>query len=107
MKVVENNILPPRGYKAITLGCFIFVRKGTVLSDVDIRHESIHWEQEKELLFIGFYILYVFEFCMKFMDYENWHRAYRKISFEREAYAHEQETDYLTRRKHYAMWRKS
>lgn len=33
MKVIENNILPPKGYKAITIGPFIFIKRGTNPSD--------------------------------------------------------------------------
>ena len=40
MKIIENNILPPRGYKAITILNMIFVRHGVKLSDTDIRHEG-------------------------------------------------------------------
>ncbi len=47
MKIIENNILPPKGFKAITFLNIIFVRKGCVMSDADINHENIHWEQEK------------------------------------------------------------
>ena len=67
MKIIENNILPPKGYKAITLLNMIFVRKGTELNEVDINHEAIHWEQEKELLIVGFYLLYVIEFIVRLM----------------------------------------
>ena len=40
---IHNNFIPFRGYKAMTLLCFIFVRNGIELSDEDIRHELIHW----------------------------------------------------------------
>lgn len=102
MKIIENNILPPRGYKAITILNMIFVRKGVRLSDTDIRHESIHFEQEKELAFVGFYLLYVLEFFIRLLIVRNWHKAYRSISFEREAYANQGAWFYLEVRKHYS-----
>lgn len=45
MKIIYNNIIPPRRYKAITILNMVFVRKGLVMRDKDINHENIHWEQ--------------------------------------------------------------
>lgn len=105
MKIIENNILPPKGFKAITFLNIIFVRKGCLMSDADINHESIHWEQEKELLIVGFYLLYVIEFIVRLMMIRNWHKAYRSISFERECYTNERNLSYIESRKHYS-WTK-
>lgn len=105
MKIIENNILPPKGYKAITLLNYIFVRKGVRLADTDLRHEAIHWEQEKELLIAGFYLLYIAEFLIRLTWYGNWHTAYRNISFESEAYVRQSEADYLYYRRHYAWFK--
>ncbi len=102
MKIIENNILPPKGFKAITFLNIIFVRKGCVMSDADINHENIHWEQEKELLIVGFYLLYALEFFIRLLIVRNWHKAYRSISFEREAYANQGAWFYLDVRKHYS-----
>ena len=101
MKIIENNILPPRGYKAITILNMIFVRKGVRLSDADIRHENIHWAQEKELFVAGFYLLYVLEFLVRLLLIRNRHKAYRSISFEQEAYNNQYNMSYLAERKHY------
>ena len=95
MKVIYNNIIPFKGYKAITLWPFIFARKP--LNEIDINHEEIHGKQQLELLVIFFYIIYIIEWIFK---------KYRNISFEKEAYANEENLDYLKTRKHYAMWRK-
>ena len=109
MKIIENNILPPRGYKAITLGPLIFVRKGTVLSDRDVNHEAIHWEQYKETFIIGFFLVYVIEFILRSFTIEEkkdgrgyWNRVYHSLSMEREAYAHQDEPNYIKSRKHFA-----
>lgn len=41
----------------------------------------------KELLYIGFYIAYLFEWLFKVLfKYPFSHKAYKDISFEREAY---------------------
>ena len=60
MKLIYNNIIPFKGFKAINLFGLCFVRKGN---------------------------------------------AYRNISFEKEAYTNENDLTYLTRRKHYGMWK--
>lgn len=89
MKIIHSNILPPKGYKAMTILNCIFVRKGKTLKQVDIDHEQIHWEQEKELLVIGFYLLYVAFFLFNLCKYGSWSMAYRSIPFELEAYSDE------------------
>lgn len=47
MKVIVNKIIPPRGYKAITILNMVFVRKGCTMSEKNLNHECIHWEQER------------------------------------------------------------
>ena len=51
---------------------------------------------------IGFYVWYVVEWMVRLLRRGN---AYRKISFEREAYDNQRDLDYLQHRRHYA-WRK-
>lgn len=103
MKIIYNNIIPFKGFKAINLFGLLFVRKGSKMSEEDINHEKIHTAQMKELLYIPFYLLYVGEWLIKLVTEEN---AYRSISFEKEAYDNENDLTYLKRRKHYGMWRK-
>ena len=105
MKIIYNNIIPPKGYKAVTVLNCIFARKGTEMYAIDIQHEAIHWAQEKELLIIGFYLLYLIELLVRLALTRNWHKAYREISFEREAYENELNARYLDSRKHYC-WTK-
>lgn len=42
MKLIYNNIIPFKGFKAINLFGLCFVRKGMKMSEKDINHESIH-----------------------------------------------------------------
>lgn len=105
MKIINSNIIPPKGYKAITILNIIFVRKGCTMSAVDVNHENIHWAQEKELLVVGFYLLYVLGFLVRLLLIRNWHKAYRSISFEQEAYENQYNMSYLAERKHY-RWTK-
>lgn len=102
MKIIENRFLPFKGFKAITILNMIFVRKGTALDIVDVNHENIHWQQEKELLVVGFYLWYAIEFIVRFLGCWNLKKAYNKISFEQEAYDNEMYLDYIPERKHFA-----
>lgn len=70
-----------------------------------INHERIHTAQQRELLFVPFYILYVIEWLVRLVQFRNRHDAYMNISFEREAYANGDNLDYLPNRKLFA-WRR-
>lgn len=100
MKVIINNILPPKGFKCINLFGILFCRKQ--LNTIDINHESIHTKQGWELLWIGFYLWYMIEYLIRLIIYRDSHTAYRNISFEREAYFNQSDLSYLDRRKHYS-----
>lgn len=101
MKVIENSIIPPKGFAGINLFGVLFVRKDVVVSERMIRHEAIHTEQMKDLLFIPFYIVYVVEWLIKIIIYKS--KAYRNISFEREAYANDNDVNYLSKRKRFSF----
>ncbi len=70
-----------------------------------VNHERIHDAQQRELLWIPFYILYVMEWIVRLFQYGNFDRAYRNISFEREAYSNDRDLNYLDRRKSFSQWR--
>lgn len=109
MRVVENKYLPPKGFFAINLFGTIFVRKGNRarVEPIDINHEKIHTAQMKELGYLLFYVFYLIEWLIRLSMRGN---AYRSISFEREAYAHQSDYTYLCHRKHYSwlkyLWSK-
>lgn len=108
MKIIYNNIIPFKGYLAINLFEFLFVRKELKdkLNSIVINHEAIHSEQMKELLYIPFYIIYLLEWLYKVLfKYPFSKKAYRDISFEKEAYTYEEDFGYLRRRKHFSMWK--
>ena len=81
--VIENKLIPFKGFKAINLFGVIFVRKGARMTSTDFNHEAIHTAQMKELGYVFFYVLYVIEWLYRLCKSGN---AYRNISFEREAY---------------------
>ena len=101
MPVIINKILPiGKKFYAINLFGLIFA-KGTC-SEVVINHERIHTRQMLELLIIPFYIWYIFEWIIRYLQWKNSYRAYQNISFEKEAYANQNDLEYLKKRK---LWK--
>ena len=124
-KIIKNNIIPFKGYKAMALWPYIFVRKGADFGAVEQNHECIHLHQQVETTIAGavialimllagagwwslmplglFYELYGIEFVIKlFTKGFNGDKAYRNISFEREAYTNEADKNYLDNRQGFA-----
>ena len=104
----ENSKVPvilskvsPITIGAISLCGFVFSRGE--MSERTKRHETIHFQQQLELRFIPFFLLYgllwvIALFKNKFDGAE----AYLNIAFEREAYENDANADYLTNRKRFA-----
>lgn len=70
-----------------------------------INHERIHAHQQIETLIVGFFVLYVFEYLWARVEGWSHYDAYRRISFETEAYHHQHQLDYLATRKRFAFAR--
>lgn len=103
MKIIRNNIIPFKGFKAINLFGVLFVRKNAFISDITINHEEIHTAQMKELLYVFFYLWYVIEWIIRCIKYMDTHEAYRNISLEREAYGNQSNLMYLCNRKMFSF----
>ena len=104
MKVIENKYLPLPGFKAMNLfGLFLFVRKGAKMSSEDMNHEEIHSAQWRELWYIGFLLWYGIEYIVRLCQYADTRSAYKNISFEREAYANDDNLTYLETRRRFAF----
>ncbi len=99
MIIIRNSLLPFGKFTAMNIFGIMLCRKNAVITQETINHERIHTAQLIETGFIGFYVWYVIEWLVKLPFRGN---AYRKISFEREAYDHMDDLDYLSHRKHYA-----
>jgi len=85
----------------ITLAPFgIYIKEEYLEYDFIIRHESIHWKQQVEMLFIFFYLWYFVEWLIKLLTPPM--GAYKDISFEREAKDYRYDITYLELRKPYA-----
>lgn len=72
---------------------FIFWRSEYVIDSMTINHEKIHFEQQKEMLCIFFYILYLY-FHLKY--------GYRNNPFEQEASRNEFNLRYIKTRKRWS-----
>lgn len=89
-----------KNYKGITLWPFLLVKDKLFSKDlIFMNHEQIHAVQQKELLIILFYIWYGIDYLIQFFKYRSHHKAYRNIVFEREAYFHESDQEYLKNRR--------
>lgn len=102
MWVVRNGLLPVRGFTAMNLFGVLLCRREAELTPDLLRHERIHTAQMLELLIVGFYVWYVAEWLVRLCLPG---RAYANISFEREAYRHQGEPDYLRRRRPFAWFK--
>jgi hypothetical protein len=71
--------------------------------ETSIRHEMIHYQQQKEMLCVFFYLWYILEWIIKAIMPPR--GAYMNLSFEREAYLNANDPDYLKTRKRYAWVR--
>ena len=94
----------PKKYIGLTIYPFIFLKNNALKHDpILINHEKIHLKQQVELLWIFFFIWYLLEGVVRFIQYRNWDLAYRNISFEREAYQNENNLEYLKSRKKHSF----
>ena len=66
MKIIRSRYLPFKGYSAINLLGVMFVHPGVYLSNELINHERIHTAQQREMLFVFFYLAYVVE-CLSIL----------------------------------------
>ena len=104
---VENSKIPvwlsyfaPIDIGAITLGPVVISRYE--MSEQTKRHETIHFQQYLELLFVGFIVLYVGFWIWNLIRGLKPNDAYYKIPFELEAYGNDQNENYLKERTRYA-----
>ena len=118
MKVIYNRFIPPKGFYAITVIKWIFVRDkykyldGSSIYNKMINHESILEQQILDLTpetfpswlrytigSICFYLLYGLEWLFKlipcFIKKKN---AYRSLCAEQEAYKNERNFNYIKNR---------
>ena len=99
-KILKIKRIPfGKDFLALTLGEFILAKEP--LSPTAVNHELIHVAQQRELLYIPFFIWYGIEWLVLCVRYRDRIKAYYNIRFEKEAYRHQGDLSYLTYRKHY------
>lgn len=129
-KVIYNNIIPLKGFQAITILPFIFARKSAKwLKDYALNHESIHLRQQLEVLILSAFIIalliclfdlswwwmlvsllvyyawYGTEWLVRLAIYKDKNKAYCNIAVEQEAYNNQYDFTYLDNRKAFAWVR--
>jgi len=107
MIIVQNrfsSFLLGKNYTALCFIPFLFVARGFDIRKIPVtlNHERIHARQQGEMLWIFFFIWYFIEYLVRLLIYRSHNRAYRNISFEREAYENAGNPDYLKKRKIYS-----
>ncbi|WP_229676814.1 hypothetical protein [Pedobacter psychrotolerans] len=99
--IVKN--LPAAG---MAIFPFILLKHVKLKQDQSIiNHEKIHLRQQLELLILPFYILYLINYFINLIRYQEHHKAYLNIVFEKEAYHNELNMEYLIKRNWYGWIR--
>lgn len=120
MYIIYNDYIPFKGFKAMQVFNLLFVRNGMRLTDIDINHETIHANQQMEMFLLGIPLsivlwsigcgwwslvsvpLFFWWYSVEYMLRGFSEKAYRNISFEREAYANEYNMHYMETRRLFA-----
>lgn len=106
MILICQRLLKNTKISGITLFPFILLKKPEdIHNKILINHEKIHFRQQVELLVIFFYGWYVLEYYFLLFKLKDPYQAYKSISFEREAYAMENDLNYLKKRKLWSFWK--
>jgi len=100
---IENSRVPvllsyvsPININAISFGLCVWSR--STMDERVRRHETIHFQQQIELLFVFQWLLYVIFWLINVVKYRDGAVAYYENPFEREAYANDEDKNYLINR---------
>ncbi len=105
MLIIVSKYLIPKGFSGFTFFPFVFLKKKEdKMNRVLLNHERIHIRQQFELLILPFFVWYFLEYFFRLMQYRNSKKAYYNISFEREAYSNDNDSNYLLNRRLYSFF---
>jgi len=83
----------------ITLYPFILIQNRNLKQNQSVlNHERIHLMQQLELLILPFYVFYLIEFGVRYIQLKDFKSAYLNITFEQEAYKNDWNLNYLKNR---------
>ena len=85
---------------AVSFGPFVFC--SSKIPEKTLRHETIHYHQQLELLFVFHWILYLAFYFKGVIKEDSASNAYRQNPFELEAYDNDFDPNYLENRELYA-----
>lgn len=131
MKIVRNKIIPFKGFLAMCVWPFLFVRSDMrELSIYEYNHEKIHGDQQIEVMAMVYFLVilglmanvitpwwviaipfvyfafYGLEFAVRWVLYGFDSKvAYRNISFEQEAYLNQNDLAYQSKRKIFSAFK--
>ena len=128
-RIIYNNIIPFKGFQAITIWPWIFARNSAKwLKDYVVNHEGIHLRQQLEVLIVSavvmattilltgiswwwmgivpffYYIWYCVEYLIRLCLYGNRNEACRNIATEQEAFLNEHDFNYLKEERMAFAW---
>ncbi|HXH74849.1 MAG TPA: hypothetical protein VNJ08_07780 [Bacteriovoracaceae bacterium] len=99
MQITGIQFLKRLKINAIVIYPFI-IYSDKKIDPIIANHERIHWDQIKRDGVIKFYALYLQEYYRLRRKGLTHHAAYRGISYEKEAYLHEEDFSYQINRTH-------
>ncbi|MCQ2129217.1 MAG: hypothetical protein MJZ08_07315 [Bacteroidaceae bacterium] len=101
MKVIRNRFIPfGHDYFAVNILGVVFAKEA--LDSHALNHEYIHTMQQKEMLYLFFFLWYAVEWLFRLAQYRSFFKAYTNVSFEREAYANMYNLHYPHQRRHFS-----
>ena len=104
--VFENSKVPvwlskvaPIEISVVNILCFVFCRGK--LSKTSRRHETIHYIQQLEMMFLFHWVAYLFYFFWGSLKNRSFVKGYRENPFEKEAHDNQRKPTYLSKR---SLW---
>jgi len=91
IRIRYSKWLVPKGYAAITIYPFIFLRQVYPTHRDTLKHELIHIQQVQRDGWLVFYVYYIWQFFYRFIKYRSRNASYLRISYEVEAYRRQKE----------------
>ena len=96
---IENSKIPiwlsklaPIEITAITLGPIVI--SVDEMSEITKNHETIHFQQYLETGFIGFLLIYLYDYIVGYIKYRDGKKSYLSLRAEREAYSMHENLEY-------------